>query len=104
MQAIQIKKYVINLERRKDRLDKFFKNCPITPVSDFTVVKAFDGKFMKYNLNSKYLIFSGIGSPTDFREILIENKFKITVQFWLKKSQIFLQNLYLNSRWKFKNT
>ena len=48
-----MKKYVINLERRKDRLEKFFKNCPITPVSDFIVVKAFDGKFMKYNLNSE---------------------------------------------------
>ena len=31
----------------------------------------------KYNLNSKYLIFSGIGNPTDFREILTENKFNI---------------------------
>ena len=35
-----MKKYVINLERRKERFDKFFKNCPITPVNDFIVVKA----------------------------------------------------------------
>ncbi len=31
----------------------------------------------KYNLNFRYLIFSGIGNPSDFKEILLENKFKI---------------------------
>ena len=31
----------------------------------------------KYNLDSKYLIFSGIGDPSDFKDILLENKFKI---------------------------
>ena len=31
----------------------------------------------KYNLSSKYLIFSGIGNPSDFREILFENKFDV---------------------------
>ncbi len=31
----------------------------------------------KYNLKSKYLIFSGIGNPSDFREILFENKFDV---------------------------
>ena len=31
----------------------------------------------KYNLSLKYLIFSGIGNPFDFKEILLENKFKI---------------------------
>jgi len=31
----------------------------------------------KYNLKSKYLIFSGIGNPSDFKDILLENKFKI---------------------------
>ena len=30
-----------------------------------------------YNLDSKYLIFSGIGNPSDFKDILLENKFKI---------------------------
>jgi tetraacyldisaccharide 4'-kinase len=29
----------------------------------------------KYNLESKYLIFSGIGDPSDFKDILLENKF-----------------------------
>ena len=31
----------------------------------------------KYNLNFKYLIFSGIGNPSDFKEILLENEFNI---------------------------
>ena len=31
----------------------------------------------KYNLDLKYLIFSGIGDPSDFKDILLENKFKI---------------------------
>ncbi len=31
----------------------------------------------KYDKNSKYLIFSGIGNPSEFKEILLENKFNI---------------------------
>ena len=31
----------------------------------------------KYNLESKYLIFSGIGNPSNFKDILLENKFNI---------------------------
>ena len=31
----------------------------------------------KYNLESKYLIFSGIGNPSDFKDILLENKFDV---------------------------
>ena len=30
-----------------------------------------------YNLESKYLIFSGIGNPSDFKDILVENKFNV---------------------------
>ena len=30
-----------------------------------------------YDLSSKYLIFSGIGNPSDFKDILLENKFNI---------------------------
>ena len=32
----------------------------------------------KFNLNLKYLIFSGIGNPIDFKEILLIKKFKIS--------------------------
>ena len=31
----------------------------------------------KFDLNSKYLIFSGIGDPSDFMDILVKNKFDI---------------------------
>ena len=30
-----------------------------------------------YNLESKYLIFSGIGDPSSFKDILVENKFNV---------------------------
>ena len=32
----------------------------------------------KYNLNSKYLIFSAIGDPSSFKDILLENNFDIS--------------------------
>lgn len=31
----------------------------------------------KYDFTSKYLIFSGIGNPSDFKDILLENKFDV---------------------------
>ena len=31
----------------------------------------------KYDLNFGYLIFSGIGTPSDFKETLVENKFNV---------------------------
>jgi GR25 family glycosyltransferase involved in LPS biosynthesis len=39
-----IKKFVINLKRRPDRLELFKKQCPF---NDVTVIEAFDGKNMK---------------------------------------------------------
>ena len=39
-----IKKFVINLKRRPDRLELFNKQCPF---NDVTVIEAFDGKNMK---------------------------------------------------------
>ena len=39
-----IKKFVINLKRRPDRLEAFQKNCPF---DDVTVITAFDGKNIK---------------------------------------------------------
>ena len=46
-------------------------------------IKIFESKYevldlKKYNLNAKYLIFSGIGNPSDFKNLLLENKFKIS--------------------------
>ena len=31
----------------------------------------------KFNLDDKFIIFSGIGNPTNFKEILLNNKFKV---------------------------
>ena len=31
----------------------------------------------KFNLNNKFIIFSGIGNPNNFKKILVNNKFKI---------------------------
>jgi glycosyl transferase family 25 len=39
-----MKKFVINLKRRNDRLEKFLKNCPL-PSNEITIINAFDGKF-----------------------------------------------------------
>lgn len=35
----------------------------------------------KFDLNLKYLVFSGIGNPNDFKNILINNKFVIKKEF-----------------------
>jgi tetraacyldisaccharide 4'-kinase len=53
----------------------------------------------KYDLKSKYLIFSGIGSPSDFKDILLENKFDI------KREVIFPDhyNYSINDFEKIKN-
>ena len=45
----------------------------------------------KYDLNSKYLIFSGIGNPSDFKDILLENKFDVRKE--LKFSDHYKYNL-----------
>ena len=46
----------------------------------------------KYDLNSEYLIFSGIGEPKDFKKLLIENGFKI------KKEIIFSDHFEYTSK------
>jgi tetraacyldisaccharide 4'-kinase len=46
---------------------------------DIKIFKSFYkiSNIKKYNLESKYLIFSGIGNPSDFKDILLENKFNV---------------------------
>ena len=46
---------------------------------DIKVFKTFYkvSNIQKYNLKLKYLIFSGIGDPNDFKDILLENKFNV---------------------------
>jgi len=56
-----IKKQILNINSNIKIISSFYK---ILNIKD-------------YDLKSKYLIFSGIGSPRDFKNILIENKFEI---------------------------
>ena len=46
----------------------------------------------KYNLNLRYLIFSGIGNPSDFKEILLENKFNIAKEIVFADHYEYSQN------------
>ena len=58
-----------------EEIEKQIKNINL----DIKIFKTFYKilNIQKHNLDSKYLIFSGIGNPSDFKEILIENKFNV---------------------------
>jgi len=58
-----------------EEIEKQIKNINL----DIKIFKTFYKIFniQKYNLESKYLIFSGIGDPSSFRDILVENKFNV---------------------------
>ena len=61
--------------KKYDKLEKKIKK--ISPkIKIFKTFYEISNK-KKFNLNLKYLIFSGIGNPIDFKEILLKNKFKI---------------------------
>jgi len=60
-----------NLESINDKIKDINPNIQIFK----TIYKILN--IDNYDLNSKYLIFSGIGNPTDFRNILLENNFKV---------------------------
>ena len=58
-----------------EKIEKQIKNINL----DIKIFKTFYKilNIQLYNLESKYLIFSGIGDPSSFRDILVENKFNI---------------------------
>jgi tetraacyldisaccharide 4'-kinase len=58
-----------------EEIEKQIKNINL----DIKIFKTFYKilNIQKYNLESKYLIFSGIGDPSSFRDILLENKFNV---------------------------
>ena len=58
-----------------DKIEKQIKNINL----DIKIFKTFYKilNIQTYNLESKYLIFSGIGDPSSFRDILVENKFNV---------------------------
>ena len=58
-----------------EKIEKQIKNINL----DIKIFKTFYKilNIETYNLESKYLIFSGIGDPSSFRDILVENKFNV---------------------------
>jgi len=58
-----------------DKIQNQIKNIN----SDIKIFKTYYKilNIQKYNLESKYLIFSGIGNPSDFKDILVKNKFNV---------------------------
>ena len=60
-----------NFEKIENQIKKINSNIKIFK----TFYKI--SNIQKYDLNSKYLIFSGIGNPSDFKDILLENKFDV---------------------------
>ncbi|MDB2591916.1 tetraacyldisaccharide 4'-kinase, partial [Candidatus Pelagibacter bacterium] len=58
-----------------EKIEKQIKNINL----DIKIFKTFYRilDIQKYNLDSKYLIFSGIGDPFSFKDILVENKFNV---------------------------
>ncbi|MDC0943757.1 tetraacyldisaccharide 4'-kinase [Candidatus Pelagibacter sp.] len=58
-----------------DKIEKQIKNINLDIIIFKTFYKILN--IQRYNLESKYLIFSGIGDPSSFRDILLENKFNI---------------------------
>ena len=59
-----------------DKIEKQIKNINLDIIIFKTFYKILN--IQRYNLESKYLIFSGIGDPSSFRDILVENKFNVT--------------------------
>ena len=58
-----------------EKIEKQIKNINL----DIKIFKTFYKilNIETYNLESKYLIFSGIGDPSSFKDILVENKFNV---------------------------
>ena len=58
-----------------EKIEKQIKNINL----DIKIFKTFYkiSNIQRYNLESNYLIFSGIGNPSDFKDILLENKFNV---------------------------
>ena len=58
-----------------EKIEKQIKNINL----DIKIFKTFYKilNIQTFNLESKYLIFSGIGDPSSFKDILVENKFNV---------------------------
>ena len=87
------------------RFDALFLNGSNNNIHEYTEqikkinpnIKIFKSKYRikdiyKYDLNSEYLIFSGIGNPKDFKSLMLENNFKI------KKEVLFNDHFNYSSK------
>jgi len=87
------------------RFDALFLNGSNNNIHEYTEqikkinpnIKIFKSKYRikniyKYDLNSEYLIFSGIGNPKDFKTLMLENNFKI------KKEVLFTDHFNYSSK------
>ncbi len=69
--AVFLNGYSINLKKIENQIRVINSNIKI--FRTFYKILNID----KYDFKLKYLIFSGIGNPSEFKEILLENKFNI---------------------------
>ncbi len=67
--------FLNGISNNLDKIENQIKNIN----SNIKIFRTFYeiSNIQKYDLKSKYLIFSGIGNPSDFKDILLENKFDI---------------------------
>ena len=89
-----------------EKIEKQIKNINV----DIEIFKTFYKilNIQSYNLESKYLIFSGIGNPSDFYDILEKNKFNVAREIVFPDHYNYsLHDLKKNSKyckkWKLKN-
>ena len=69
--AVFLKSNNDNTHEQKSLIKKFNKNIKIFETY-FEIIN-----LNKFNLDDEFIIFSGIGNPTSFKKILINNKFKV---------------------------
>jgi len=86
-----------NFEKIENQIKKINSNIKIFK----TFYKI--SNIQKYDLNSKYLIFSGIGNPSDFKDILLENKFDVRKELIFSDHYNYSLNDFEKIRIKAKN-
>ncbi len=69
--AVILNGYSKNIDMIEEQIQNLNPNIKIFR-TDYEIFN-----IQKYDINAKYLIFSGIGNPSDFKEILIKNKFNV---------------------------
>ena len=84
--AVFLNGYSGNFEKIKNQIQKINSNIKI--FRTFYKISNIE----KLNLNFKYLIFSGIGNPSDFKDILLENKFVVTKEMVFPDHYQYNQN------------